>query len=194
MSVCGAGRPGAVSYGFTFFSSFFFLLCSDAPICIAANYEENESRGWYCALLTATGIQYILAITGIVLLYTYYDCALSKFFITFNMVMCLIVSVLSVLPQIQERISRSGLLQSSVVTLYVVYLTWSALSNNSDQECVPHGALPMPADSKVSCVQPQTLEFESSSVAPVQKLILRAPLVRARTPCRSHSIRRASSV
>lgn len=100
--------------------------------------------------MTATGIQYIAAITGIVLLYTYYDCALSKFFITTNMVLCLVVSILSVLPQIQERISRSGLLQSSVVTLYVVYLTWSALSNNSDQECVPHGGLSLPTDSKVS--------------------------------------------
>lgn len=120
---------------------------------ISANYEENESRGWYCALLTATGIQYILAITGIVFLYIYYDCALSKFFITLNMTLCLIVSVLSVLPQIQERISRSGLLQSSVVTLYVVYLTWSALSNNSDQECVPHGDI-IPANSKVSSNQP----------------------------------------
>lgn len=55
------------------------------------------------------------------------------------MVLCLIVSVLSVLPQVQERISRSGLLQSSVVTLYVVYLTWSALSNNPNTACVPHG-------------------------------------------------------
>lgn len=104
-----------------------------------ANYEENESRGWYCALLTATGIQYIFSIAGIVLLYMYYDCAISKFFITFNMILCVIVSVLSVLPQVQERISRSGLLQSSVVTLYVIFLTWSALSNNSDPECLPHG-------------------------------------------------------
>lgn len=72
----------------------------------------------------------------------YYDCGLSKFFITFNMILCLIVSILSVLPQVQERISRSGLLQSSVVTLYVIYLTWSALSNNSDTTCLPHGGSP----------------------------------------------------
>lgn len=64
-----------------------------------------------------------------------YDCGLNRFFITFNMVLCLIVSVLSIMPQVQERISRSGLLQSSVVTLYVVYLTWSALSNNPNKDC-----------------------------------------------------------
>ncbi|XP_031637312.1 probable serine incorporator isoform X2 [Contarinia nasturtii] len=100
-----------------------------------ANYEENESRGWYCALLSATAIQYLLAITGIVLLYTYYDCGLNRFFITFNLILCLCVSVLSIMPQVQERISRSGLLQSSVVTLYVVYLTWSALANNPNEKC-----------------------------------------------------------
>lgn len=108
----------------------------------SANYEENESRGWYCALLSATGIQYVLSIVGIILLYVYYDCALNQFFITFNMILCIIVSILSIMPQVQERISRSGLLQSSVVTLYVVYLTWSALSNNPDAKChsdLPHG-------------------------------------------------------
>lgn len=113
-----------------------------------ANYEENESRGWYCALLSATAIQYILAITGIALLYTYYNCGLNIFFITFNLILCLIVSVLSIMPQVQERISRSGLLQSSVVTLYVVYLTWSALANNPNKEC--HSEIfPSGGDSKV---------------------------------------------
>lgn len=45
------------------------------------------------------------------------------------------MSIVSVLPQVQEKIPRSGLLQSSVVTLYAVYLTWSALSNNPDAKC-----------------------------------------------------------
>lgn len=52
-----------------------------------------------------------------------------------NLILCTFVSIVSVLPQVQERIPRSGLLQSSVVTLYTIYLTWSALSNNPDAEC-----------------------------------------------------------
>uniref|UniRef100_A0A1B0CM63 Uncharacterized protein n=1 Tax=Lutzomyia longipalpis TaxID=7200 RepID=A0A1B0CM63_LUTLO len=83
-----------------------------------SNYEENESRGWYCALLSATGLQYILAITGIVMLYIYYtvsnDCALNKFFISINLIFCVIVSVVSVLPAVQERLPKSGLLQNRV--------------------------------------------------------------------------------
>lgn len=110
------------------------ILCN-AKFYFTANYEENESRGWYCALLSATAIQYIAAITGIALLYTYYNCGVNIALITLNLILCLIVSVLSIMPQVQERISRSGLLQSSVVTLYVVYLTWSALANNPNEKC-----------------------------------------------------------
>lgn len=39
------------------------------------------------------------------------------------------------LPIVQERNPRSGLLQSAVVTLYTIYLTWSALANNPDPKC-----------------------------------------------------------
>lgn len=105
------------------------------------NYEENESNGWYCALLSFTGIQYILSITGIVLLYIYFtaanNCALNKFFISINLILCIVISVISILPKVQEHLPRSGLLQSSVVSLYAVYLTWSAVANNPDRECNP---------------------------------------------------------
>lgn len=98
------------------------------------NYEETESRSWYCALISFTGIQYILSLTGIVFLFINFTtseaCGLNKFFISFNLILCVIVSVLSVLPQVQEFLPRSGLLQSSLVTLYAVYLTWSAVANN----------------------------------------------------------------
>lgn len=62
-------------------------------------------------------------------------CGLNKFFISINLIMCLIVSVVSVLPKVQEALPNSGLLQSSVVTLYTVYLTWSAVGNNPDRKC-----------------------------------------------------------
>lgn len=54
------------------------------------------------------------------------------------------------MPQVQERISRSGLLQSSVVTLYVVYLTWSALANNPNPECHTGDFFPSDAKNKVN--------------------------------------------
>lgn len=105
------------------------------------NYEETQSRGWFVALLSATFLQYVAALAGIIILFSVYtqsdDCALNKFFISFNMILCVAVSVLSIAPQVQEAQPRSGLLQSAVVTLYVVYLTWSACSNNPNKECNP---------------------------------------------------------
>ncbi|KOX78938.1 putative serine incorporator [Melipona quadrifasciata] len=70
------------------------------------NYEETESKGWYAD-----------------------SCDLNKFFISFNLILCVIVSIVSTLPSVQEHNPRSGLLQSSIVSLYVVYLTWSGISN-----------------------------------------------------------------
>uniref|UniRef100_A0A182K669 Serine incorporator 1 n=1 Tax=Anopheles christyi TaxID=43041 RepID=A0A182K669_9DIPT len=106
-----------------------------------SNYEEDESRGWFAALCCATGVQYILSLTGIVLLYVYFtqadDCSLNKFFITINMLLCIGVSILSILPRVQEYQPKSGLLQSAMVTLYTIYLTWSAVANNPDAECNP---------------------------------------------------------
>ncbi|XP_017793609.1 PREDICTED: probable serine incorporator isoform X2 [Habropoda laboriosa] len=105
------------------------------------NYNETESKGWYVALLGATLFNYAVSITGIVLLFIYFthanSCGLNKFFISFNLILCIIASIISTLPQIQEYQPRSGLLQSSVVSLYVVYLTWSGISNSPDHECNP---------------------------------------------------------
>lgn len=105
------------------------------------NYEESESRGWFVALFGATLLQYIISLVGIILLFSYYtqsdDCALNKFFISFNMILCLAVSLLSIHPKVQEAQPRSGLLQSAVVTLYTVFLTWSAVANNPDGACNP---------------------------------------------------------
>ncbi|KAF5307730.1 hypothetical protein FQR65_LT06601 [Abscondita terminalis] len=103
------------------------------------NYEETESKAWYAALLGITFLCYALAITGVVLLFVFYtksdDCSLNKFFISFNLILCFIVSVISILPNVQEKLPRSGLLQSSIVSLYVVYLTWSTVSNSPDANC-----------------------------------------------------------
>ncbi|KPJ13654.1 putative serine incorporator [Papilio machaon] len=103
-----------------------------------SNYEETQSRTWYAALLLSMLTCFTLALTGIVLLYVYYTkpsgCDLSKFFISFNLILVVIASAISILPSVQEYQPRSGLLQSSVVSLYVMYLTWSALSN-SPAEC-----------------------------------------------------------
>jgi len=107
------------------------------------NYEENENKGWLALLVTVMLTCYGLSLAAIVLLYYYYtgqhtgDCKLHEFFISFNMLLCVGLSIVSILPQVQERMPKSGLLQSGLITLYMMYLTWSSMANNPDGHCNP---------------------------------------------------------
>nr|KAF6363613.1 serine incorporator 1 [Pipistrellus kuhlii] len=76
--------------------------------------EEGNSRCWYAA-----------------------GCSENKAFISVNMLLCLGASIMSILPKIQESQPRSGLLQSSVITVYTMYLTWSAMTNEPETNCNP---------------------------------------------------------
>ncbi|XP_058143114.1 serine incorporator 3 [Dasypus novemcinctus] len=103
--------------------------------------EEGNPRCWYAVLLSVTSIFYTLSIISVVLFYLYYTkpdgCTENKFFISINLILCIVVSVISIHPKIQEHQPRSGLLQSSFITLYTMFLTWSAMSNEPDRSCNP---------------------------------------------------------
>jgi len=109
------------------------------------NYQEDESKGWLAALLSCTGVMYAGTIAAIVLMFVYYtgewtgQCKLHEFFISFNMLLCLGLSVTSILPQVQEHMPQSGLLQSSMISLYIMFLTWSAVNSSPYiDHCKPH--------------------------------------------------------
>ncbi|XP_037020451.2 serine incorporator 3 [Artibeus jamaicensis] len=103
--------------------------------------EEGNSRRWYAVLLSVTSTLYILSLVTVGWLYAHYTkpdgCTENKFFISINLILCIIVSIVSILPKIQEHQPRSGLLQSSVITAYTMYLTWSAMTNEPDRSCNP---------------------------------------------------------
>ncbi|XP_071309206.1 serine incorporator 2 isoform X2 [Agelaius tricolor] len=75
------------------------------------NAEQGSAKGWYAALCTVTFIFYAASIAAIVLLYVYYTkpegCTEGKAFISINLILCLIVSVVSILPKIQVRLLGS---------------------------------------------------------------------------------------
>nr|XP_026236884.1 serine incorporator 1 [Urocitellus parryii] len=91
------------------------------------------------ALLSATALNYLLSLVAIVLFFVYYthpaSCSENKAFISVNMLLCIGASIMSILPKIQESQPRSGLLQSSVITIYTMYLTWSAMTNEPGMFC-----------------------------------------------------------
>merc|ERR1712240_746505 len=96
------------------------------------------------ALLTATGLMYAGAVAATVFLFIYYtgedsgQCKLHEFFISINLIISVMLSVVSIIPKVQEHMPQSGLLQSSLMTLYIVYLTWSAISSSPRTDCKPY--------------------------------------------------------
>jgi len=112
------------------------------------NYLEegegcNAGGKWLAALLTCTGLMYAACVSAIVLLLIYYtgekagECKLHEFFVSINLILCVALSVVSILPKIQENMPTSGLLQSGCISLYIMYLTWSALTNSPSLNCKP---------------------------------------------------------
>lgn len=103
--------------------------------------ENSDSpKCWFGLLLGATFVNYAICLTALVLFYIYYahsGCSLNQFFVSFNMILCIIVSVISITSRVQDEQPRSGLLQSSVVSMYTMYLTWSAMTNEPDATCNP---------------------------------------------------------
>lgn len=59
------------------------------------------------ALLGVTILSYMLSFTAVVLFFVFYTkpdgCFINKFFISFNMLFCIVASVVSVLPKVQVR-------------------------------------------------------------------------------------------
>ncbi|XP_061772065.1 serine incorporator 2 [Nerophis ophidion] len=103
--------------------------------------ENNDNKCWYAGLLAFTVLYYALAFTAVVLCYIYYtlpnDCTEHKVFISLNLIFCIIISIVSILPKVQEAQPHSGLLQASLISLYTMYITWSAMTNNPNRKCNP---------------------------------------------------------
>eukprot|EP00158_Paraphelidium_tribonemae_P002557 Partr_v1_DN25467_c0_g1_i1_m53680 putative serine incorporator len=111
---------------------------------LVGKMENDEGPGWKWLLVIGTLLLYGATLTMIGLLYQYYTnksgCAVNAFFISFNLVICIAISVISVLPKVQEANPRSGILQAGLLSIYITYLVASAITsqpNNADFSCGP---------------------------------------------------------
>lgn len=99
--------------------------------------QNRSCIGNTCTMFCAT-LFYVIAISGVILLYFNYTrlkgCITNKVFILVNAGLCAILSFFTLLPVIRKRNENAGLLQSSVISLYVIYLTWSALTSEPPEE------------------------------------------------------------
>ncbi|CDW57766.1 UPF0197 and Serinc domain containing protein [Trichuris trichiura] len=104
-------------------------------------YEETERRIWMAALIFFAVLSYATAIAIVVLLYIYFGsdptCNLNRTFISINLILCIAVSVVAVLPSVQRYQPKSGLFQAGFISAYIMFLTWSAMSNEPDPVCNP---------------------------------------------------------
>ncbi|VDD79367.1 unnamed protein product [Mesocestoides corti] len=104
-------------------------------------YNESGNRSYVCALISSTVFFYSLSIAAVVLFYIYFAsapcCRLGKMLVSINLILCVILSVISILPVVQDKLPSSGLLQSSVISAYIMFLTWSALVNVPEVACNP---------------------------------------------------------
>ena len=87
-------------------------------------------------LIGSTMFMYAATIALTVIDYVYFagsGCGLNQFLITINLIACLLVSILCVLPVVQDANPRSGLAQSGMVIIYSTYLITSAIANREDK-------------------------------------------------------------
>jgi len=92
------------------------------------NYEETKDCIWAFLLLGGSIAAYVLMIVGYVLMYVFFtECQLNLTLVTVAAVTISIVSIISVLPKLQEKNPRSGLFQSAVVCGFATYLIASAI-------------------------------------------------------------------
>ena len=111
---------------------------------LVAKVEEGDTPAWRTLLISLTFLLYVGALVISSLLYVYYTkksgCGLNVFFVTFNLILAVFISVFSVLPKIQEVNPSSGILPAAVLAVYLAYIVGSAISsepNNADFSCSP---------------------------------------------------------
>lgn len=101
------------------------------------NWENSPSSNlWQWILIGSTAFMYSITITLTGLLYAYFagsGCTLNQFFITFNLTLCIAITVMCVHPLVQEYNPRSGLAQSAMVAAYCTYLIVSAVTNHTHE-------------------------------------------------------------
>lgn len=105
------------------------------------NWERTDSNLWQFILVGSTFGMYLASIAVTIVLYVFFSgasCGLNTFFITANLVLMILATILAISGPVQEANPKSGLTQAAMVAAYCTYLTSSAVVNHTDDgHCNP---------------------------------------------------------
>jgi len=99
--------------------------------------NSEDSRGWKILLMVCAFGQYLAALIVVILLFVYFGssgCGLNQFFISIALILSVVCGVVSIHSKIQEENESSGLLQAAIVSIYICYLTFSAMSSEHSKD------------------------------------------------------------
>ncbi|XP_032238402.1 uncharacterized protein LOC5513004 [Nematostella vectensis] len=113
----------------------------------ARRTERTGKRIWFHILVFTTVTLYVISGASVVCFYMFFvgsigRCRTNKTFITMNLVLCGIASLVSIHPVAAD----TGLLQAATVTFFTMYLTLSGLSYNPNEKCNPAASFISEAD------------------------------------------------
>ncbi|XP_066568093.1 serine incorporator 5 isoform X2 [Amia ocellicauda] len=140
------------------------------------NWTSGTKRNklWYAALALVTLCLYSVAVGALLLMCLFHTapegCILNKVLLGVNSGLCLIVSLLAISPCVQKLKPNSGLLQSGVISVYVMYLTFSALASQpveDEKDAASHANVTICASAFSS-----GLQFEDKLVTGLGTVIL----------------------
>lgn len=100
-----------------------------------ADQIDWRSQLWGYTLVTVTLSMHLLTIAITIVDLTFFGvsgCGLNRFFIIFNLILCFVVTCISLHPAVREVNPSSGVIQSGVVVIYCTQLVTSAVANHDD--------------------------------------------------------------
>lgn len=126
---------------------FFFILLQ---LILLVDFSHSWNATWtglkknernligYCGTIICAGMLYAICIFGSIMLFFNYTsvhgCTHNKVFIGVNVGLCVLLSFITLLPVATKYNKNNSILQASIISTYVIYLTWSALSSEPPEE------------------------------------------------------------
>jgi len=107
-----------------------------------SNYENYDDKRYMYVLIISTFGMLIGAIVLTIIMYNIFGksgCSLNQVFISLNLFLCILITGVSILPEVQYANPQSGIAQASIIVIYATYIVCSAISNEPDdaKHCNP---------------------------------------------------------